>query len=105
MIHHIVLLRVPESNTARVKTAIEGIAELNLSGFKGLVSSANLSPEQRKQGFNLGFIALFETWEALARYQSHEDHKKQGAELLAALANPDDDLLVFDLEQNASMST
>ncbi|WP_420550488.1 Dabb family protein [Litorivicinus lipolyticus] len=98
MILHTVLMRVPDSQRHAVMAVIGRIGAIQIAGFWGLDGGLNESPEPRDLGFNLGFVARFDDWAALARYQDHPQHQTQGRQLLAALINPDTDLLVFDLD-------
>ena len=91
-------MRVAESEIETVRQIMTEIGKLNLPGKRSFDSGLNASPEQRDQGFNLGFVVTFDDWEALAAYQAHPDHQRQGKALLNALANPDHDLLVMDWE-------
>ena len=43
------------------------------------------------------FIADFDSWESLAQYQQHPDHKKLGARLVENAVGGLDGILVFDL--------
>ena len=91
-------MRVAESKIETVRQIMTEIGKLDLPGKRSFDSGLNASPEQRDQGFNLGFVVTFEDWSALATYQAHPEHQRQGAALINALANPDQDLLVMDWE-------
>lgn len=91
-------MRVADKNIGTVREIMAEIGKLNLPGKRSFDAGLNRSPEQRDQGFNLGFAVTFDDWDALAAYQVHPDHQRQGKALLSALANPDNDLLVMDWE-------
>ena len=91
-------MRVNAPEIETVRQIMTEIGKLNLPGKRSFDSGLNASPEQRDQGFNLGFVVTFDDWEALAAYQAHPDHQRQGKALLNRLANPDHDLLVMDWE-------
>ena len=91
-------MRVAEPEIETVRQTMTEIGKLDLPGKRSFDAGLNASPEQRDQGFNLGFVVTFEDWDALATYQAHPDHQRQGKALLSALANPDHDLLVMDWE-------
>ena len=91
-------MRVLEPEIERVRQIIAEIGMLDIVGKRHFDCGLNASPEQRDQGFNLGFVVTFDDWGALAAYQAHPEHQRQGQALLDALANPDRDLLVMDWE-------
>lgn len=97
MIRHVVLMRVPQANLLNVSATVQAIGALEGLGIQGFVASSNLTAEHRHQGYNYGFTLDFLDWPALERYQAHPEHQRQGAQLLSALENPDQDLLVFDM--------
>ena len=91
-------MRVAEPEIETVRQTMTEIGKLDLPGKRSFDAGLNASPEQRDQGFNLGFVVTFDNWDVLAAYQAHPEHQRQGQALLDALANPDRDLLVMDWE-------
>ena len=91
-------MRVLEPEIERVRQIMAEIGKLDIAGKRNFDGGLNASPEQRDQGFNLGFVVTFDDWDVLAAYQAHPEHQRQGQALLDALANPDRDLLVMDWE-------
>jgi hypothetical protein len=98
MIRHIVLLKArPEVTEAHIASIFADLHSLNLPGILAIHSGRSESPEQIERGYLHGFTVDFTDWEALAAYQSHPDHKRVGAALVAAAAGGIDGILVFDL--------
>ena len=100
MIRHIVLLKArPEVTEAEIQTIFADLHAIRtrLPDILAIHSGRSESPEQIERGYLHGFTADFADWEALAAYQSHPDHKRVGAALVAAAQGGIDGLLVFDL--------
>ena len=98
MIRHIVLLKArPEVTEAHIQGIFADLHELKLPGILAIHSGRSESPEKIERGYLHGFTVDFTDWEALATYQSHPDHKRVGAALVAAAEGGIDGILVFDL--------
>lgn len=98
MIRHIVLLKArPEVTDAQIQSIFADLHALNLPGLLAIHSGRSESPEKIERGYLHGFTIDFATWEALATYQAHPDHKRAGAALVAAAQGGIDGILVFDL--------
>ncbi|MCQ0969387.1 Dabb family protein (plasmid) [Paracoccus sp. TK19116] len=100
MIRHIVLIRFRPETGQDVIDAI--FADLDavgqhLPGMGRFLAGRSESPEQIERGFMHGFTVDFASWEALAAYQDHAEHKKVGARIVAAAEGGMDGILVFDL--------
>lgn len=98
MIRHIGLLKArPEVSEARIQAILADLHSLDLPGIPAIHSGRSESPEKIERGYLHGFTVDFADWDALAAYQSHPDHKRVGATLLAAAQGGLDGILVFDL--------
>ena len=98
MIRHIVLLKArPEVTDADIATIFADLHALDLPGILAIHSGRSESPEQIERGYLHGFTVDFTDWDALAAYQSHPDHKRVGAALVAVAEGGIDGILVFDL--------
>jgi hypothetical protein len=98
MIRHIVLLKArPEVTEAEIATIFADLHRLQLPGILAIHSGRSESPEQIERGYMHGFTVDFADWQALAAYQSHPDHQRVGAALVAAAQGGIDGILVFDL--------
>ena len=98
MIRHIVLLKArPEVTDAHIAAIFADLHALNLPGLLAIHSGRSESPEQIERGYMHGFTIDFADWDALATYQSHPDHKRAGAALVAAAQGGLNGILVFDL--------
>jgi hypothetical protein len=98
MIRHIVLLKArPEVTDAQITTIFAALHALDLPGLLAIHSGRSESPEKIERGYLHGFTIDFSDWEALAAYQTHPDHKRAGAALVAAAEGGLDGILVFDL--------
>ena len=100
MIRHIVLIRfrpeVPEAVIAAIFDDLRAIKD-HLPGLTAIHAGRSESPEQIERGYLHGFTADFTDWAALAAYQSHPDHQRAGAALVAQASGGLDGILVFDL--------
>ena len=98
MIRHIVLLKArPEVSEAHIQSIFADLHSLKLPGILAVHSGRSESPEKIERGYLHGFTVDFADWQALASYQSHPDHKRVGAALVAAAKGGLDGILVFDL--------
>ncbi|MBL9073474.1 Dabb family protein [Tabrizicola sp.] len=98
MIRHIVLLKArPEVTEAQITAIFADLHALRLPGILAIHSGRSESPEQIERGYLHGFTVDFTDWAALAAYQSHPDHQRVGAALVAAAQGGIDGILVFDL--------
>ncbi len=100
MIRHIVLVKFQDSLGAEEIDDI--FADLHaldgkIDGLLSITSGKSESPEKLERGYMHGFVADFESWEALERYAVHPDHQKLGARLVANAVGGLDGLVVFDL--------
>lgn len=100
MIRHIVLIRFrPDITEAEIAAlwdelrAIEG----RVPGLLGISAGRSESPEKIERGYMHGFTVDFADWAALDAYQTHPDHKRLGARLVANAIGGLDGILVFDL--------
>jgi hypothetical protein len=100
MIRHIVLVRfrdeVSEAQIAAIFADLQAIKAV-LPGVMAITSGRSESPEAMERGYMHGFVADFADWAALAAYQTHPDHKRVGAALVAGAVGGIDGILVFDL--------
>lgn len=100
MIRHIVLIRfrsdVTEEHIATLFADLPNIAQ-KVPGILQIHSGRSESPEKIERGYMHGFTADFTDWAALDSYQTHPDHKRLGAALVAAAEGGLDGILVFDL--------
>ena len=53
-------MRVLEPEIERVRQIMAEIGKLDIAGKRNFDSGLNASPEQRDQGFNLGFVVTFD---------------------------------------------
>lgn len=101
MIRHIVLFKVRAEVTSSEFTGLMleiAALESSVSGFIEFKHGPNQTRETKDQGYNYGFVLIFDTWSDLESYQDNADHKKVGAKLEAACIPNDDGILVFDME-------
>ena len=100
MIRHIVLIRfrpdVADSHIAALFAELHAI-RAHLPGIGAIHAGRSESPEQIERGYMHGFTVDFTDWAALDAYQSHPDHRRLGAALVAAASGGLDGILVFDL--------
>ena len=100
MIRHIVLVRFRPEVTSETIAAI--FADLHgiqgkVPGFLSIASGRSESPEKIERGYLHGFTVDFADWAALEAYQTHPDHRRVGAALVANAEGGLDGILVFDL--------
>ncbi len=98
MIRHIVLLKArPELPEAHIAAIFADLHSLDLPGILAIHAGRSESPEQIERGYLHGFTVDFTDWHALAAYQTHPDHQRVSAALVAAAEGGLDGILVFDL--------
>lgn len=101
MIKHCVFMRFREEVSLAERTAIYQALQAvspQITGWLNFVAGANSTDEAgMDKGYNGGFIIDFADDAALAQYQANEDHKKAGAQLVAASEGGLDGIFVFDL--------
>ena len=101
MIRHIVLIRfrgdITDVETADIFAELHAIED-QLTGLRQITSGRSESPENIERGYMHGFVADFDSWEALQSYQDHPAHKALGARLVANAVGGLDGILVFDLD-------
>lgn len=100
MIRHIVLVRFRPEVTPETIAAI--LADLHaiegkVPGLLSIASGRSESPEKIERGYMHGFTIDFADWAALDAYQTHPDHRRVGAALVAHAVGGLDGILVFDL--------
>lgn len=100
MIRHIVLVKFIEGlsndEIADMWRELQEIAP-KIKGLSHIYAGKSQSPEQIERGYMHGFTVDLDSWEALAAYQDHPDHKALGARLVANAKGGLDGILVFDL--------
>ncbi|AUH33310.1 Dabb family protein [Paracoccus tegillarcae] len=100
MIRHIVLVRyrpdVTEEQIAAIHSDLDDIRAL-LPGMGRFFAGRSESPELLERGYMHGFTVDFDSWQALADYQEHAEHKRVGDAIVAAAEGGVDGILVFDL--------
>lgn len=100
MIRHIVLLKArPEVTEAELSAIFADLRAIRgqVPGILAIHSGRSESPEKIERGYMHGFTVDFTDWDALAAYQSHPDHRRVGAALVAAAQGGLEGILVFDL--------
>ena len=99
MIRHIVLIKfnadLPEAEITDIWRQLHALRG-HIPGLLSLTSGRSESPEQIERGYMHGFVADFESWDALQTYADDSEHKKLGARLVANAQGGIDGLLVFD---------
>ena len=101
MIHHCVFVCFRPDITEAVKQALWADLRSLVGVVPGLLEvrvGANARYEDLDKGFADGFIAVFDSPQALAAYQTHPVHRATGAQLVQAAQGGLQGLLVFDLE-------
>ncbi|MGX9354500.1 Dabb family protein [Roseobacteraceae bacterium S113] len=101
MIRHIVLTKFKaETSEARIGDIYEGLRALTarLPGAGGFTGGRSESPEQIERGYMHGFVIDFDSWDALALYAEHPEHKALGGQLVAHAEGGVDGILVLDIE-------
>jgi hypothetical protein len=96
MTTHIVLLKPkPAVDAAAVERLRQALADLVgvIPGLSSFAWGANVSPEGKSQGYELGFVMNFDTEAARDSYLPHPDHVAVRP-LVEAVAS---DVLVFDV--------
>ncbi|MEL6519430.1 MAG: Dabb family protein [Pseudomonadota bacterium] len=104
MIRHIVLIKFqPTLNPAEIDDIFDELHAIKkeVGGILSITAGKSESPEKIERGYLHGFVVDFESWEALAAYQDHPDHKRLGARLVANAQGGLDGILVFDLPVGA----
>ncbi|MEM7267657.1 MAG: Dabb family protein [Pseudomonadota bacterium] len=100
MIRHIVLVKfnvgLGDAEIADIWAELHAL-QAKIPGVIAITSGKSESPEQIERGYMHGFVADFESWDALAIYADHPDHKKLGGRLVANAQGGIDGILVFDL--------
>ncbi len=101
MIHHCVFIRFRPEISAATKQSLW--AELQalvgkIPGLHEVRAGTNARYEDLDHGFADGFIAVFDTRQALADYQAHPAHKAAGAKLVQSALGGLQGLMVFDLD-------
>ncbi|TRW98693.1 Dabb family protein [Paracoccus sp. M683] len=100
MIRHIVLIRfradVTDAQIGAIFSQLDGIRAV-LPGMGRFFAGRSESPEQIERGFLHGFTVDFDSWDALAAYQEHAEHRRVGDQIVAAAEGGMDGILVFDL--------
>lgn len=94
---HIVLLKSAPAATAEAAETLRKALEALVGTIPGLTSfvwGANVSPEGKGKGFDLGFVMEFESAEARDVYLPHPAHVAVFPLVEAVAA----DVLVYDLE-------
>ena len=103
MILHTVLLALePDANRAELTRIMDGLAALDLEGFKGLNHGPNVDAEGKTPNFHYGFVCTFTDRAALDRYASDPGHQALGARLVALCKGGGDGILVSDIDTGAS---
>ncbi len=100
MIRHIVLIKFkPELNETAISALFDELQEIQrkIPGILSITSGRSESPEKIERGYMHGFVADFDTWEALETYQNDPDHQRLGAKLVANAVGGKDGILCFDL--------
>lgn len=100
MIRHIVLVRFrADVDDATIDALFEELhaIEGKIDGLLSITSGRSESPEKIERGYMHGFVADFADWQALETYQTHPDHRRFGARLVAHAEGDLDGILVFDL--------
>lgn len=101
MIRHIVLVKTrPDSPERDIADIFEGLCALTdtLPGARGFTGGRSTSPERLERGYAHGFTIDFESWEALAAYAEHPEHRALGARLVQTALGGIDGLIVLDIE-------
>lgn len=101
MIQHCVFINFRSEVSTATKQALW--AELQalvgqVPGLREVRAGANARYEDLDHGFADGFIAVFDSPQALAAYQAHPAHQATGAKLVQAAFGGLQGLMVFDLE-------
>ncbi|MES0883847.1 Dabb family protein [Roseibium sp. SCP14] len=100
MIRHIVLIKfqtgVSEEKIGELFQELHAIRS-EVPGILSITAGRSESPEKIERGYMHGFVADFESWEALETYQNHPDHKALGAKLVANAVGGLDGILVLDI--------
>lgn len=100
MIRHIVLIKFrPDLNEAGIAELFAELHDIEgkVPGLLSITSGRSESPEKIERGYMHGFVADFADWAALDAYQSHPDHQRLGARLVANAVGGKEGILVFDL--------
>lgn len=100
MVRHIVLVKFKtELDEVTIVDIWRELHEIKnkVDGLLNIHAGKSESPEIMERGYMHGFTVDFATWDALAAYQDHPEHKKLGGRLVANAIGGIDGILVFDL--------
>lgn len=99
MIAHIVVLSLANRPGAELADVMAGLAGLQnaLPGLLDFKHGENLDFEAMSPEYDYGFIATFESAQALADYAENETHRALGARLVALCREGRAGLKVIDL--------
>lgn len=101
MIRHIVLIRFrPDVTEDAIARIFDDLTEIrrHLPGMGPFAAGRSESPEMLERGYMHGFTVDFDSWDGLAAYQNHPEHRRVGNAIIAAAEGGIDGILVFDME-------
>lgn len=100
MIRHIVLAKIrpeiDEAQMAALFAELRTIVDL-VPGIGQIHAGRSESPEGIERGYTHGFTVDMESWETLAAYQAHPDHRAVGARLVSYTEGGIEGICVLDV--------
>ncbi len=100
MIHHCVFFTFrSEVEQTEQDDLLRSLAELveHIPGMKSFAFGPNADFEQKSEAYSHGFVAVFESRDALARYANDPRHVELGRRLVGSCVNGGDGIAVFDI--------
>ena len=99
MIQHIVMLHLtPDHDAAELVEIMDGLANLEITGFADFQHGPNCDMEQKTPDFPYGFICSFDDLNALDQYANDPQHHALGGRLCALCVGGGDGIMVMDLD-------
>lgn len=103
---HVVLVRLrADVSTQELAQLAEAFSALpqHIAGLNSIRLGIEAGLEAINRGYSWGFVATFDSQDALAAYQAHPAHKNASSLLLSCAQGGIDGVLVFDLFEQPTL--